>query len=89
MLPRGSIVDPMKVKLLRGIIGRNSLPGVKRSSVSLLNHYARHSSALTNTMFKHKVYMLSLQGEQSTFVVLSSELQFYVLNTEKKSRAVN
>lgn len=64
----------------------NSLPGLKKSSVSLLNH---SSSSLTNTMFKRKVYSLLLQGEQSTSVILSSDLQSYVLNTEKKSRAAN
>uniref|UniRef100_A0A8C6M0S1 Endonuclease/exonuclease/phosphatase domain-containing protein n=1 Tax=Nothobranchius furzeri TaxID=105023 RepID=A0A8C6M0S1_NOTFU len=75
----------------RGVIGRNGPPDLNWSGVSLLDFCASRSLAIMNTMFEHKDahrytwYQGSL-GRRSMidFVVVSSDLRPYVLDTRVK-----
>ena len=68
-------------KTWRGVIGRNKLPDLNRSGVQSLNACARNSLSIT----LHQ----DILGGQSMidFVVASSDLQLYVLDTRVKRGA--
>uniref|UniRef100_A0A8C6MIB8 Endonuclease/exonuclease/phosphatase domain-containing protein n=1 Tax=Nothobranchius furzeri TaxID=105023 RepID=A0A8C6MIB8_NOTFU len=78
----------------RGVIGRNGPPDLNWSGVSLLDFCASRSLAIMNTMFEHKDahqytwYQGSLgRRPMIDFVVVSSDLRPYVLDTRVKRGA--
>ncbi|CAM4456622.1 unnamed protein product [Leuciscus chuanchicus] len=78
----------------RGVIGRNGPPDLNPSGVLLLDFCARCSLSITNTMFKHKgvhqcTWHQDTLGRRSMidFVVVSSDLRPYVLDTRVKRGA--
>uniref|UniRef100_A0AAY5K1H3 Endonuclease/exonuclease/phosphatase domain-containing protein n=1 Tax=Esox lucius TaxID=8010 RepID=A0AAY5K1H3_ESOLU len=78
----------------RGVIGRNGPPDLNPSGVQLLDFCARWTLSITNTMFKHKGvhqcrWHQDTLGRRSMidFVVVSSDLRPYVLDTRVKRGA--
>ena len=78
----------------RGVIGRNSLSGLNQSGVLFFDFCACNSLPMTNTMFKHKCVHKCTWHQDTLvcrsmidFIVVSSDLQPYVLDIRVKRGA--
>ena len=78
----------------KGVVGKNGLSDLNASGVELLHFCSRNNLCITNTMFEHKEihcvtwHQDSLnQRSMIDFVIVSSDMRRYVLDTRVKRGA--